>query len=194
MIFTELIGDRVILIPLKMDHIEALFECSRNPDIWMYYPTKINSLEDMESFVKKALDGKNRNEDFPYIVYDKDLKKFVGTTRYLRISEQSRNLNIGSTWYSPEVWRTKVNTECKYLLLKFAFEQWAAVRVEIITTPDNIRSQRAIERLGAVREGIFRKKYNQRDYIIYSVIDDEWKYVKERLEGFLRGEQKLHLE
>lgn len=193
MIFTELIGDRVTLIPLSFDHTEALFECSRNPDIWIYYPTKINSLQGMESFVKKALDGKNRNEEFPYIVYDKELKKIVGTTRYLRISEQSRNLNIGSTWYSPEVWRTKVNTECKYLLLKFAFEQWAAVRVEIITTPDNIRSQRAIERLGAVREGIFRKKYNQRDYIIYSVIDDEWQHVKERLEGFLRGEQKLHL-
>jgi RimJ/RimL family protein N-acetyltransferase len=158
----------------------------------MHYPTKINSIQDMESFVLKALDGKNRNEEFPYVVYDNDLEKMVGTTRFLRISERSRNLNIGSTWYSPEVWRTKVNTECKYLLLKFAFEQWEAVRVEIITTPDNIRSQRAIERLGAIREGIFRKKYNQRDYIIYSIIDDEWENVKERLEGFLRGERYIN--
>lgn len=73
------------------------------------------------------------------------------------------------------------------------FRLWnRAVRVEIITTPDNIRSQRAIERLGAIREGIFRKKYNQRDYIIYSMIDDEWKDVKERLEGFLRGDRYIN--
>lgn len=185
MLFTELIGERVALIPLQKEHIEPLFECSRNPAIWTYYPTEISSLEDMKAFVNKALQGRERNEEFPYAVYDKSLNKMVGTTRYLRISEHNRNLNIGSTWYSPEVWRTRVNTECKYLLLQFAFEQWEAVRVEIITTPDNIRSQKAIERLGAVKEGLFRKKYNRRDYVIYSVIDEEWNDIKKRLMSFL---------
>lgn len=190
MLFGELIGSRVVLVPLEIEHIEPLFECSRNPVIWSHYPIMISSIKEMESFVLQARNGRNRNEEFPYVVFDKSLNKIVGTTRFLRISENNRNLNIGSTWYTPEVWRTRVNTECKYLLLRFAFEQWAAVRVEIITTPDNIRSQKAIERLGAVREGIFRKKYNQRDYVIYSLTDDEWQDTKIRLESFLNEDGK----
>lgn len=185
MIFSELVGERVALLPLEIAHIEPLYECSRNPEIWTYYPRVISSIQEMESFVVKALYGRDCGEEYPFAVLDKESNRIVGTTRYLRISEQNRNLNIGSTWYTPEVWRSRVNTECKYLLLQYAFEQWSAVRVELITTPDNIRSQRAIERLGAVREGMFRKKYNRRNYVVYSVIDDEWLDVKGRLEGLL---------
>ncbi|NIK80236.1 RimJ/RimL family protein N-acetyltransferase [Paenibacillus castaneae] len=191
MLFDKLEGERVVLMPLAEEHIEPLYECSRNPIIWTHYPIEISSIKDMETFVYKALDGRKENEQFPYAVFDKSLNKIIGTTRYLRISDVNRNLNIGSTWYTPEVWRTRVNTECKYLLLRFAFEQWAAVRVEIITTPDNMRSQKAIERLGALREGVFRKKYNQRDYVIYSFIDEEWKEIKERLERFLNEPNTL---
>jgi RimJ/RimL family protein N-acetyltransferase len=131
------------------------------------------------------MEARDRKEQYPFAVFDKQLDKYVGSTRFLRISEENNNLNIGSTWYAPEVWRTRVNTEAKYLMLRHAFEALAVNRVEIITTPDNLRSQRAIERLGAVREGIFRKKYNNRDYAIYSIIDSDWQDVKHRLEGYL---------
>lgn len=83
------------------------------------------------------------------------------------------------------MWRTRVNTETKYLLLKYAFEKLHVNRIEIITTTTNLRSQKAIERLGAFREGILRKKYNNLDYVIYSIIDSEWIDIKSRLEGFL---------
>ncbi|MGO4372127.1 GNAT family N-acetyltransferase, partial [Paenibacillus sp. MCAF20] len=142
----------------------------------------------MRSFVQTAIDERERGEQFPYAIYDKLLGRFVGMTRYLRISRPNRNLNIGWTWYSPDVWRTSVNTECKYLLLSQAFEVWRAVRVELITTTSHSRSQRAIERLGGVREGILRKKYNGLDYVVYSIIDEDW-YGDEGVKALL--EKKL---
>ncbi|PWV94491.1 RimJ/RimL family protein N-acetyltransferase [Paenibacillus cellulosilyticus] len=184
--FDKLEGKRIELLPLQTEHLSPLFQAARDPQIWELYPTAIRSEEDMQAFIAKAIEARERKEQFPFAVFDKQLGKVVGSTRFLRISEENNNLNIRSTWYAPEVWRTRVNTEAKYLMLRHAFETLAVNRVEIITTPDNLRSQRAIERLGAVREGIFRKKYNNRDYIIYSVIDSDWHNdLKNRLEGFL---------
>jgi RimJ/RimL family protein N-acetyltransferase len=185
MLFTRIEGERVTLIPLEAEHTEALFECSCSPEIWEHLPVKIGNLDEMRSFVWSAIDERERGEQFPYTIYDKLLGRFVGMTRYLRISRPNRNLNVGWTWYTPDVWRTSVNTECKYLLLSQAFEVWRAVRVELITTTSHSRSQRAIERLGAVREGILRKKYNGLDYAVYSIIDEDWygdEGVKARLE------------
>ncbi|MDQ6420576.1 GNAT family protein [Paenibacillus sp. LHD-117] len=183
--FTSLEGKRVKLVPLERAHTHPLFEAAQAPEIWAHYPITIETFADMESFVSKALEGRERNEQYPFAVFDKELGKFVGSTRYLRISEANNNLNIGSTWYAPEVWRTGVNTETKYLMLKYAFEILQVNRVEIVTSTDNKRSQRAIERLGAVKEGVLRKKYHNLDYIIYSIIPDEWEAVSHRLEGFL---------
>lgn len=187
-IFNCLEGKRVKLIPLDKEHLLPLLNASSNPEIWTYYPITINTLEDMESFILKAIEGRNRRDQYPFVVFDKELNKIVGSTRFLRISEENNNLNIGSTWYSPEVWRTRVNTEIKYLMLIHAFEEIEVNRVEIITTTENHRSQKAIERLGAIKEGILRKKYNNLDYVIYSILDSEWHEVKERLEGFLGDE------
>jgi Acetyltransferases, including N-acetylases of ribosomal proteins len=184
-IFSELEGQRIKLVPLQVEHIEPLFACSRDPEIWINYPVKIYTIEDMRAFVHKGLEGRERKEQYPFVVLDKENNDIVGTTRYLRISEENSNLNIGTTWYSPKVWRTRVNTEAKYLMLKYAFEILKVVRVEIITSTDNLRSQKAIERLGAVKEGMLRKKYHHLDYIIYSVINEDWDEVRDRLEGYL---------
>ncbi len=183
--FKLLEGERVILIPLETQHTEQLFQYAKQPEIWEFLPAEINTKANMEEFVCAAIQGRERGEEFPYVVFDKTLDKIVGMTRYLRISKQNKNLNIGWTWYSPEVWRTRVNTECKYLLLQYAFEDWKAVRVEIITTVNNNRSQKAIERIGAKREGILKKKYHGEDYVFHSIIDDDWKNVKNRLESFM---------
>jgi RimJ/RimL family protein N-acetyltransferase len=186
--FTELEGHRVKLLPLEPQHAKALYECSRSDELWEYLPVKVHTEQEMESFVLNAIKGRERGEELPFAVFDKQLNRIIGTTRFLRIAPPHRNLNIGWTWYSPEVWRTEVNTECKYLLLKYAFEQWEAVRVELITTTTHHRSQRAIERLGAQREGILRKKYNGLDYVIFSVISEEWMQVKEHLVRLLSRE------
>lgn len=173
------------LIPLEEEHAGPLFECSRDPEIWLNYPVKIQSIQDMEEFVHKALAGRERREQYPFAVYDKHLQEFVGTTRFLRISVENNNMNIGSTWYSSKVWRTRVNTETKFLMLQYGFEILQVNRIEIVTTTENVRSQRAIERLGATKEGLLRKKYYNMDYYIYGIIDSDWSRVKDRLEGFL---------
>ncbi|TXK75145.1 GNAT family N-acetyltransferase [Paenibacillus sp. N3.4] len=183
--FPQLEGKRISLLPLELEHTDALFQCSRSLEIWEYLPIKIQTVHEMERFVQSAISERECGADFPYVVFDKKLNKIVGMTRYLRISHVHKNLNIGWTWYSPEVWRTAVNTECKYLLFKHAFEVWEAVRVEFVAASTNYRSQTAIERLGAKKEGILRKKYNATDHIVYSIIDEDWNDIKNRLERFL---------
>ncbi|MCI0477369.1 MAG: GNAT family N-acetyltransferase, partial [Anaerolineales bacterium] len=116
----------------------------------------------------------------------------VGVTSYMNITRKDRGLEIGGTWLAPEVWRTPINTECKYLLLRHAFETLGCVRVQLKTDERNVRSRRAIERLGAVQEGMLRKyqiRYDgyQRNTVMYSILDTEWRGVKERLEEFLKS-------
>ncbi len=186
--FKELNGLRVKLIPLELDHCKELFECSRDKEVWEHLPVKIKTFEQMQDFLQTALNNKVNGQEFPYSIYDLQKDKLIGMTRYLRISEFHRNLNIGWTWHSKEAWGSLINTECKYMLLKQAFENWNACRVELITTVSHHRSQRAIEKLGATREGILRKKYNGKDYVIFSIIEDEWKDVKSRLKSKLEEE------
>ena len=117
-------------------------------------------------------------------------ERAIGATRYLNIDPGNRNLEIGGTWYGLEHQGTGVNAEAKYLLLRHAFESLGCLRVQLKTDLRNIRSQRAIERLGAVKEGLLRKHMTQpggyvRDSLIYSIIDDEWPAVKSGLEARL---------
>lgn len=187
----ELIGERVKILPMEVDHVQELFDAGNYPDIWAYMPMKINSIEDMKCLVDGALQAKVQGTEFPFVIYDNDSGKVVGSTRFLDISIPNRSLEIGWTWLSPTVWRTSINTECKYLLLKHCFETLGTIRVQIKTDGRNLRSQQAIERLGAVKEGVLRRHrimYDGyvRDSVYYSVIDEEWLFVKERLESMLR--------
>jgi RimJ/RimL family protein N-acetyltransferase len=137
--------------------------------------------------VCKALEQMNT---IPFVIIDKESQKIVGSTRFYDISVPNKGLEIGSTWLTPAMWRTSVNTECKYLLLKHCFETIGTIRVQFKTDSRNIRSQRAIERLGAVKEGVLRNHMilpddYVRDSVYYSIIDREWPVVKLRLERFI---------
>ncbi|WP_209121137.1 GNAT family N-acetyltransferase [Alkalihalobacillus sp. BA299] len=186
----KLIGERVILLPLEVHHIQELFDAGNNPDIWAYMPMKVQSIEDMKYLVNEALQARGQGSEFPFVILDKDSEKIVGSTRFLNISIPNRNLEIGWTWLSPTVWRTRINTECKYLLLKHCFETLGTIRVQIKTDSRNVRSQQAIERIGAVKEGVHRNHIIMhdgyfRDTVFYSVIDKEWMLVKNKLESML---------
>ena len=114
----------------------------------------------------------------------------AGATRYLNMQLEHRGLEIGGTWYGLEFQRTAVNTESKYLLLGYAFERLGCIRVQFKTDLCNTRSQRAIERLGARREGVLRNHMilpdgRYRDSVYYSILESEWPGIKRRLEGFL---------
>lgn len=187
----ELIGKRVKLIPMGVHHVKELFEAGNYPDIWAYMPMKVQSIENMKCLVDGALQAREQGTEFPFVIYDKDSGKVVGSTRFLDISIPHRSLEIGWTWLSPTIWRTRINTECKYLLLKHCFETLGTIRVQLKTDGRNVRSQQAIERLGAVKEGVLRRHrimYDGyvRDTVYYSVIDQEWTHVKDQLESMLQ--------
>ncbi|NGQ95207.1 GNAT family N-acetyltransferase [Brevibacillus sp. SYP-B805] len=180
-------GKKVKLTPMEMNHMESLYEAGRYPNIWTVTQGRIDSLDDAREYVRKALEQKNA---LPFVIIDQESQKIVGSTRFYDISVQNRSLEIGSTWLTPAMWRTYVNTECKYLLLKHCFETLGTIRVQFKTDSRNIRSQRALERIGAVKEGVLRNHMilpdgYVRDSVYYSIIDREWPEVKLRLEQFM---------
>lgn len=129
-----------------------------------------------------------------FAVLLRETGRAVGSTGYLDIDRTHRTLEIGMTWYGLAWQRTGVNTECKYLMLKHAFEDWGARRVSLKTDSRNERARQAILRLGAIEEGILRNHRIARDgvdrhSVFYSVIDNEWARVKQRLEGMMRREE-----
>jgi len=129
-----------------------------------------------------------------FAVIDTATGQAVGVTSLMDIRRGDRGLEIGGTWLTPRVWRSAVNSECKYLLLRHAFEVLGCIRVQLKTDSRNTRSQRAIERLGAVKEGVLRKHMilhdgYTRDTVMYSIVDDEWPVVKARLEATLKPEE-----
>ncbi|MFD2370055.1 GNAT family N-acetyltransferase [Brevibacillus sp. GCM10020057] len=183
-----LCGQKVTLVPMEYKHIEALYEAGRYPNIWTVTQGRIDSLDDAREYVNKALEQRNA---LPFVIVDNESQKILGSTRFYDISVQNRSLEIGSTWLTPSVWRTYVNTECKYLLLKHCFESLGTSRVQFKTDSRNIRSQKAIERIGAVKEGVLRNHMilpdgYVRDSVYYSIIDREWPEVKLRLELLMR--------
>lgn len=183
----SLTGQTVELQPLTLDHVSGLYEAGRFQEVWALTQGNIASTKDAEAYIHKALGTKDA---LPFVVIERASGQIVGSTRFYDISQLNRSLEIGSTWLTPKVWRTRVNTECKYLLLKHCFEHLGTIRVQLKTDARNIRSQKAIERLGASKEGILRSHMilpdgYVRDSVYYSIIAQEWPTVKERLEAML---------
>lgn len=178
-------GETVKLIPVSMDHLEDLWEAAKPEEIWTYMATKVRTKDEMKHMINSSIKGRENGTEYTFTVVNNE-DRVVGSTRFLDILPQHKSAEIGSTWYHPEVWRTKVNTECKLLLLKLAFETWNLTRVQLKTDSRNIRSQLAIARLGAVKEGILRKDRvisdgYVRDTVFFSILCDEWKEVSTQL-------------
>lgn len=188
-----LTGRHVRLEPLTAAHAESLWPHADEPEIWLYMPYgKVDSVDRLRDVIQELLRRQAGGTDLCFAVVDLASNAPIGMTRFMTIERANRSVEIGGTWYSKAFRRTAVNTECKNLLMTHAFENWDCVRVQIKTDLRNERSQRAIERLGATREGVLRKNVimpdgYQRSSVMYSVIDDEWPAVKQRLERLLDG-------
>lgn len=183
-----LTGRTVRLEPLAEHHSHDLWEAGADPSIWefMLYGER-RTEADIHEWVLDILSRRQRLGDVPFAVILLASGKAVGATRYMNIVPKDRGLEIGGTWYGVPYQRTAVNTECKYLLLRHAFETLGVIRVQLKTDARNVRSQRAIERIGAVKEGVLRNHMvlpdgRIRDSVFYSILDREWPDVKKRLE------------
>ena len=186
-----LTGKHVRLEPMTEAHIPGLAEIGVGQTFWdfMVYG-KMESETDMANWVDDILSRAERGTDLPFVAIHLESGRVAGATRYLNIMPNDKGLEVGGTWYGLDFQRTAVNTECKYLLLTHAFETLGCIRAQIKTDSLNVRSQKAIERIGAVKEGVLRNHMILpngfiRHSVYYSILDSEWGEVKGRLEEMM---------
>jgi RimJ/RimL family protein N-acetyltransferase len=179
------------LEPPSEKHVADLLVAGESADIWPYMLFgPLNGSAEWSALIRTLLERMNKGEIIPFVTVRLSDARAVGMTSYLNIARADYGLEIGSTWLMPEARRTAINTECKHLLLRHAFETLHCIRVQLKTDSRNVTSQRAIERLGAVKEGVLRshmivKDGYRRDTVMYSILDTEWPAVKARLEKML---------
>jgi RimJ/RimL family protein N-acetyltransferase len=183
----QLEGELVKLVPLqKSQKVDLVFAAS-DGKLWELWYTTVPSPKTMDSYLDTALAEQALGKALPFAVINKKTNTIVGSTRYLNVDSKNKRVEIGATWYAKKVQRTGINTECKYLLLKYAFEDLNCIAVEFRTHFHNHASRNAILRLGAKQDGILRnhrvdEQGNMRDTVVYSILDSEWKTVKTALE------------
>jgi RimJ/RimL family protein N-acetyltransferase len=179
-------GKFVRLEPLSVAHIPALAKVGLEERIWRYMRYgKMENVEHLTAWVHELLDLQARGTDLPFTVIHLASGAAAGCTRYLNIEPADRSLEIGGTWYGLDYQGTLVNTECKYLLLRHAFESLECIRVWFKTDLRNLRSQHALERLGVVKEGVLRNHMILPDGTIRDSLPEEWPQVKTKLEARL---------
>lgn len=186
-----LTGKLVRLEPLSEAHLPDLAKVGLDEKVWHYMRYgNIQTIEQLSTWLHELLDLEAAGTDLPFAVIHLASACAIGSTRYLNIDHPNRSLEIGGTWYGLDYQGTLVNTESKYLLMKHAFEDLECVRVWFKTDQRNLRSQHAIERLGAIREGVLRNHMVLpdgfiRNSVMYSVLPHEWPAVKQKLENRL---------
>lgn len=184
--------ERVILSPLESKHIENLLTFSENePEIWKFSLIQASGKENLKHYIDLALKAKDKETEYPFVVFDKKSNRFAGSTRFYDIQLQNKTLQLGYTWYGKEFQGTGLNKHCKYLLLEFAFEKMQVERVEFRADANNEKSIAAMKSIGCTVEGILRKNVKKpegrrRDSIILSILKDEWnQQVKQNLKNKL---------
>ena len=187
-------GSVVRLEPLRREHAELFWEIAKNDleDIFRWIPYSMKTPEDFERLIDKAFEEQERGESVVFATVERRSGRTVGSTRFMNIDRTNRRVEIGSTWIAPAWQRTGANTEAKYLMLQQAFEVWKCMRVELKTDAQNLKSRNAILRIGAKEEGTLRRHLitwsgRVRDTVYFSVLDNEWREVKARLEAAMRA-------
>jgi len=176
---------KVLLVPFAKEYKTALKEVVFNESIWRYMSISIETDDELDRYINSTLSERIEGKSYPFIIVDKETNRVAGSTRLGNINFYNKRVEIGWTWYGMEFQGTGLNKACKYELLKYIFEKMNFNRVQLSANIDNLRSQKAILKLGAKQEGIFRSNYidqngNKHDDVYFSIISDEWLDVKER--------------
>ncbi len=185
-------GTHVRLVPLTLDHHAALCEVGLDEELWRLTTSAVRTPEDMRRYIQEALDVQAQGSALPFAMLDRRSGKVAGSTRYANIAREHRRLEIGWTWVARPWQRTVVNTESKYLMLTHAFQALGCIRVEFKTDSLNETSRRALLRIGAKEEGVFRNHMvvqsgRFRHSVYFSIIHSEWPEVKAGLEAKIAG-------
>lgn len=185
-------GNRIVLRPLEAADAPALATAAADGALWNLNVTVVPDTNSVSAYIAAALHGLGSDTTHPFVIALGDSGKVVGSTRFWRMDPKNRSLEIGHTWISASWQRSYVNTEAKYLLLRYAFEILGCIRVQFTTDELNERSRAAIRRLGAVEEGIIRHERimpdgRKRNSARFSIIDLDWPHVRQLLEGKLQS-------
>lgn len=179
-------NDVVLLRKMTLEDVEGIYEVALDDRIWTYTTYTIKTLSDIQKYVEDTLKRSEAGLEYPFVIIDRQTNKIVGCTRYYNIDASHKRLELGFTWITPTYWRTAINTNAKFLLLQYCFEQLKFYRLQFAADERNERSRKAILRIGAKSEGILRKHmickdgFN-RNSAIFSVIDEDWPETKEHL-------------
>jgi RimJ/RimL family protein N-acetyltransferase len=184
---TTLEGYGMRLEPLTPNHHDDLQAAAADGKLWELWFTSVPDPDKVAAYIATALDGQAKGHMLPWAVREVTTGAIVGTTRYHDIVPEVDRVEIGYTWYAKRWQRTHVNTACKLLLFEHAFDSLGCKVVGLRTDNFNLASQRAIERLGAKRDGVLRHHQPRRDGTVrdsymYSVLATEWSDVKRHLE------------
>ena len=187
----KLEGHGVRLEPLSREHEQGLIEAAQDGRLWELWFTTVPEPGKTRAYIETALDGQEKRHMLPWAVRDLASGEIVGTTRYHDIIAAADRVEIGYTWYAQRCQRTHVNTTCKLLLLEYGFEKLNCKVIGLRTDNFNFRSQRAIEALGAKKDGVIRHHWPRRDgsirdTVMYSILAGEWPDVKRHLQFRLK--------
>jgi len=174
------------LIPLQLEHKSALLQAALDGNLVELWFTSIPTAESIDDYISKAISDFETDKGLAFVVIDKKSDQIIGTTRYTNAMPEHKRLEIGYTWYAKSFQKTYVNSECKILMLSFAFEQLNAIAVEFRTSWFNFASRSAIEKLGAKQDGVLRNHQimpdgTLRDTVVFSIIENEWNSCKKAL-------------
>jgi N-acetyltransferase len=172
-------GNHVRLEPLRPSHASGLLAAAQDSD-WAWMSMDPRQKKTMDEWIRVTLSAEERGLEYPFTVFSRGDHEVLGSTRYMDVRPLQRGVEIGWTWYTSKVWGTAVNPECKYLMLEHAFDDWNAVRVQLKTDSNNVHSQNAILKLGAMFEGRLRNHRVRRDgssgdSMMYSITDGDWR-------------------
>ena len=186
----ELVGEHVILKPLALCQTEQLIEAVCDGELWNLWYTRIPRPEQMEEEISRRLALQQAGTMLPFYIEDRQTGQALGMTTFMNIEPLHRRVEIGSTWYRQSAQRTHINTESKKLLLSYAFDTMNCIAVEFRTSSFNLKSQAAIERLGAKLDGVLRSHQIVqgdilRDTFVYSILQHEWPAVQHNLAWLL---------
>lgn len=176
-------NNRARLTALQAGDIYELEKVAYEPSLWKLGMSNIKEQKDLEEYIDIALQEKAAKTSYPVLIFDKQTNSVAGSTRYGNISFPHKRLEIGWTWMHPKHQGTGLNKACKFLLLQFAFDELNFNRVELKTDVLNQQSQKAMRKIGAKEEGIFRRhsitsEGRMRDSIFFSITNDDWPEIK----------------
>ncbi|MGF1762161.1 GNAT family N-acetyltransferase [Aliivibrio kagoshimensis] len=182
----ELVGASIRLVPLTLDHMNGLIEAEKDGNLSSLWFTSVPNDRSIEAYINDALLQQHNGTSLPFVVIDSITNKVIGSTRFCHIVQNNRRVEIGYTWYGKSHQRSSVNTQCKSVMLQYAFEILGVIAVEFRTHWHNHASRTAIARLGAKQDGVLRNHQQDpdggyRDTVVFSIINSEWPVVKKSL-------------